>query len=309
MYDNVKLYLDHSTGAKDCAAVKTIVSALDNARDCGVCISGFVENLTVKVYPANVIIFGSLPKFLQGDNIGRFDRHATRYAIEKLSDTLQTDINGAKVTGFEFGAVYLMDKPVNEYLTRFDDLPNMFKYGVKGQSVYYQTPGKHPAKKLIFYDKSAENANANRNTPPGLNNTNLLRYELRLERRLPQLLKENQITAKMLYSCRLYDKVLERYKHEYFMIPKKRILVETSREAKITVSDAYNRLVAKFLADNQVIVTNYVEALKQQKQFKTRTEYTRLRNKFKGIVQKYSSGVDPEDIIEELDDEIRNVGL
>lgn len=75
-----------------------------------------------------------------------------------------------------------------------------------------------------------------------------------------------------------------------------------------TVSDAFDMLVARLInGSDQTQITAFVEELKEAKVFEDRKNYTRLKRKIQEVATK--AGVTTSDeLIKELDDEIKNVG-
>lgn len=311
MYDKVTLYIDPETVPNYGGAVETIVNNLGNvtlldtpAGDS--VLIGHIGGLTVTRYPNNVLISGSLPKYLYGNNIARLDRRGTAAAIEKLCDELHTDITTAKVTALEFGAVFTLARPIREYYARFGNVPQMIRYiEVPGETIYYRTKGREFAKQLAFYDKSKESAAAGVEAPPGL--TNLLRYEMRLNKRLPQMLQEREVTARKLYNNTVYTKIMSKYKDNYFAIPKARARMAAPPANIQTSTDALNVFIAQYLVDKDKEFAQYVEALKEANQLKNKVEVHRLRQKFENLKALYTTPLVDTDIIQELDDEITNL--
>lgn len=312
MYDRITLFIDATTVVDYSAVADTIVSRLDNpttvenATTGEIAVFGRLGALSVTRYPNNVLITGSLPKYLYGNNVARLDRRATATAIEKLCDELGADIKTAKVTGLEFGAVFTLSRPIREYYARFGNPPGMLRYiEVPNETIYYRTKGKEFAKQLAFYDKSKESAATGVEVPPQL--TNLLRYELRLSKRLPQILQERKITASKLYSNRLYTTVMEKYKENYLAIPKMRTHLIAPPANIQTATNALNVFIAGLIAGKDQEFAQYVEALKEAKQLKNKVEIYRLRQKFESLKKLYTPALVDDDIIQELDDEIINL--
>lgn len=312
MYDKVTLFIDRSTAVDYNAVADTIVTHLDsptiinNPTTGEIVTFGRLGALSVTRYPNNVLITGSLPKFLYGNNVARLDRRATAAAIEKLCDDLGADVKTAKVTGLEFGAVFTLSRPIREYYARFGNPPGMLRYiEVPNETIYYRTKGKEFAKQLAFYDKTKESAATGVEVPPKL--TNLLRYELRLSKRLPQMLQERDITASKLYSNRLYTTIMSKYKESYFAIPKERTHLLAPPANTQTATDALNVFIARVIAGKEKEFAQYVEALKEAKQLKNKVEIYRLRKKFESLQKLYTPTLVDDDIIQELDDDIINL--
>ncbi len=75
-----------------------------------------------------------------------------------------------------------------------------------------------------------------------------------------------------------------------------------------TVSDAFDVLVARLInQSDHTQIAAFVEELKEAKVFEDRKSYTRLKKKIKEVASKAGVTVSDE-LIKELDDEIRDVG-
>ena len=161
------------------------------------------------------------------------------------------------------------------------------------------------AKQLAFYDKTKESAATGVDTPARL--TNLLRYELRVNKRLPQILQTTDITARKLYGNNLYTTIMSKYKENYFAIPKQRTKLLAPPANIQTPKDALNVFIAGWIADKDKEFAQFVEALKEANQLNGKVEYYRLRKMFESLQKLYTPALVDEDIIQELDDEITNL--
>lgn len=306
MYDKVKLWVPRYSTTPD------ISLFLDKAkeqtdRDTGeVCTFGSLEDLKVSIYTGGISIIGSLPKFLYQSNVYPLDRHSTALFVEKLSDYLHLPIANAKVTGLEFGSVFVMKHSVASYISKLGDMPKLEK-GYFNGTLYYQTKGKNPMKELVFYDKIAEAKEKKMAIPVGFEDVNLLRYEIRFNRKLAQQLKLPTVTASTLSESDFYRLMMRRYQDSYFSITKlNQVKVDMSNIK--TVSDAYDVLVALLISQSdQRQITAFLEDMKEGKVFKDRKNYTRLKKKIQEVVNK-TSVTTSDELIRELDDEIKNVG-
>lgn len=75
-----------------------------------------------------------------------------------------------------------------------------------------------------------------------------------------------------------------------------------------TVSDAFDVLVARLInQSDQTQIAAYLEELKEAKVFEDRINYTRLKKKIHAVAAKAGVTVS-DDLVKELDDEIKNIG-
>lgn len=308
MYDKVKLWATRTGDTPD------VSKFLDRAKDQidhetgEVCTFGSLEGLKVSIYTSGISITGSLSKYLHSNNIYPLDRHSTAQAVEKLSDSLHISFNEAKVTGLEFGTQFVMKHQVSDYLSRLGDMPKLLRYHFDVGSLYYKPKGKQQSKVFAFYDKKADAVSKDMILPLGFEEANLLKYEMRINRRLPQQLGVPEVTASTLSEKTFYHSMVKRYQENYFAISKlKQIKTDVMDEIK-TVSDAFDVFVARLITQsNQTQIAGFLEELKDAKVFDDRNSYFRLKKKIQSIASKADITVSDE-LIKELDDEIKNIG-
>lgn len=308
MYDKIKLWARRTRATPDVRKyLDKVVDQLD-VETGDICTFGSLGGLKVSIYTGGISVIGSLPKFLYSNNIYPLDRHSTTKAIEKLSDSLHLNVAGAKVTGLEFGRAFVMVNPVEDYLCRLGDMPNMLGYHFNSGSLYYKPRGRQQPKIFAFYDKKADAAAKGMVLPVGFEDANLLKYEMRLNERLNKQTGLPEIVASTLSEKNFYRQMMIKYQESYFAISKSnRVKNEVMGEIK-TVSDAFDVLVARLInQSDQGIISSFLEELKGAKVFEDRKNYTRLKNKIKEVTTKAGVTVSDE-LIKELDDEIKNAG-
>lgn len=308
MYDKVKLWAIRTKATPD------VSKFLDRAKDQidhetgEICTFGSLEGLKVSIYTGGISIIGSLAKYFYPNNIYPLDRHTTAQAIEKLSDSLHICVDDAKVTGLEFGTQFVMAHPVENYLSKLGDMPKLLRYHFDVGTLYYKPKGKQQPKVFAFYDKKADAVAKGMALPVGFDEANLLKYEMRLNGRLPQQLGLPEVTASTLSEKPFYRLMVQRYQESYFAISKNnQIKTDVMDEIK-TVSDAYDVFVARLMSQSsQTQVADFLEELKDAKVFCDRKCYSRLKKKIMDVVNKAGISVSDE-IIRELDDDIINIG-
>lgn len=308
MYDKVKLWAMRTRATPD------VSKFLDRAKDQidhetgEVCTFGSLEGLKVSIYTGGISIVGSLAKYLYPNNIYPLDRHTTAQAVEKLSDSLHLQIADAKVTGLEFGTQFVMRKQVELYLKKLGDMPKLLRYHFDVGTLYYKPRGRNQHKIFAFYDKIADAEAKGMALPVGFEDANLLKYEMRLNGRLPQQIGVPEVTASTLQESGFYRLMVKRYQDNYFAISKLNQVKTNVMDDIKTVSDAFDVLVARLInQSDQTQIAAFLEELKEAKVFDDRKSYTRLKKKIKEVAEKAGVTVSDE-LIKELDDEIRNVG-
>ncbi len=307
MYDKLKIWAARTRATPD------IGKFLDNAKDQidhatgEIRTFGSLDGLKVSVFTGGISIIGSLSKYLYSNNIYPLDRHSTAEAVEKLSDSLHLDISDAKITGLEFGSQFVMRHKPEDYLRKLGEMPRLQRYHFEVGTLYYKPRGKQQPKVFAFYDKKADAVAKGMTLPDGFSDANLLKYEMRFNQRLPQQLGVPEVTALTLSDKEFYRQMVRRYQDCYFSISKQnQVKTNIMNEIK-TVSDAYDVLVARLInQSDQTLITAYLEELKEAKTFEDRKSYTRLKKKIQDVAAKAELGSD--ELVKELDNEIKNVG-
>ena len=311
MYDKVKLWIDRCDIGEQ---YPNIASLLDEAREQTdlktgeVRTFGSLQGLKVSLYVGGLSIVGSLPKYLYGSNVYPLDRHTTAQAIEKMGDALHIPIGEAAVTGVEFGTNFLMMHQIPDYLAKLGNMPRLSRYHFEPSTLYYKGIGKQQPKVFAFYDKMADATAKGMEYPEDMKGANLLKYEMRLNGRLPQQLGVPEVKASTLTETPFYRMMVKRYQDSYFSISKL-YQVKTNVMSEIkTVSDAFNVFVARLISQtDQTQIGGFLDELKEAAVFEDRKNYSRLKKKIQEVATKANITVSDE-LMRELDDEIRNCG-
>lgn len=308
-YDKIKIWIDRTIVGEQ---YPTIVNCLDSAKqetdlETGeVKTHGSIEGLKVSVYTGGLSVIGSLPKFLFGSNVYPLNRHTAAQALEKLGDTLHLQVSEANVTEIEFGANFLMKNPVPEYLARLGVMPRMERTQVTTYSLRYAGKGKQQPRVSVYYDKKADAAAKGMDYPEDLEN--LLRYEMRLKGRLPYQLSVPEVKASTLIEPDFYRLMVKYYQESYFSISKlNQIKTDVMSEIK-TPTDAYEVFVARLISETDPSkIEGFLDELKTAGVFADRKNYSRLKNKIQEVATKVNITIS-DDLIKELDDEVKNSG-
>lgn len=311
MYDKVKLWIDRVIVGEQ---YPTIANYLDSAKQetdlqtGEVKTFGNLEGLKVSIFVGGLSVVGSLPKYLYGSNVYPLDRHTTAQAIEKMGDALHIPIGQAAVTGVEFGTNFLMMHQIPDYLAKLGNMPRLSRYHFEPSTLYYKGTGKQQPKVFAFYDKMADATAKGMEYPDDMKGANLLKYEMRLNGRLPQQLGVPEVKASTLTETPFYRMMVKRYQDSYFSISKL-YQVKTNVMSEIkTVSDAFNVFVARLVSQtDQTQIGGFLDELKEAAVFEDRKNYSRLKKKIQEVATKANITVSDE-LMRELDDEIRNCG-
>lgn len=174
---------------------------------------GKLHNLRVKIRSNGVVIIGSLAKYYFGNNLETLTREYTKCALEKLSDTIQSDVAQANIYSLEIASNFSMQRPVQLYYQRLGECRYFEKTQFKHTLLYGNSN-----RSLSFYDKIKELKKHKEKVPSQFDKTNLLRYELKLKKRLSKQLGKKEVLARELYEESFYRTILEKWQSEYFKI-------------------------------------------------------------------------------------------
>lgn len=312
MYDKIKLFVQRNSGTPDVSGYLDEAKEQTDIRTGEVNVFGSLEGLKVCMYVGGYSIIGSLAKYMYQSNIYPLDRHTTAQAIEKLSDSLHLDLKEADVTGVEFGTQFLMKKPPQVYINKLGDMPRRKRLLCAESTLYYTGTGSQQRQRqkqvLCFYDKKADAAAKGLIMPQGFERSNLLRYELRLNGRIPHQTGRHTVTASTLSDREFYRQLFTMWEDNYFSISKLNGVKQNVMNEIKSVKDAKDVLFARLLSQSgKDVITDYLEELKQNNVFKDSKYYTRTKNALLEIGNNPKMAVSDEDI-KELDNEVKNVG-
>lgn len=309
MYDTVNSWISRTEAGNLTASNTCITDAKETInRDTGeVWTCGNLDNLKVTVSMAGVSVKGSLAKFYLPDNTYTLNRSQVKEAIEKLSDTLNIDFSKAKITRLDVSTNFIMQNQAQRYYEVLGLCTHYNRIQATPGTLYYHSKGKEQKRTLVFYNKAREVCERGGVIPDVFHGENLLRYESRWNTRLPQQLKENEVTGKTLHNQRFYSKIVGLWGDSYFNIEKQRNVNINAMDKIRTVSDASDFICAialqKLPPDE---VQNILEDMKKQQVFSDRNNYARLKRKLKDISTK-TEITEISNLVQELDTEVRNV--
>ena len=273
MYDKIKLFVQRNSGTPDISGYLDEAKEQTDIRTGEVNVFGSLEGLKVCMYVGGYSIIGSLAKYMYQSNIYPLDRHTTAQAIEKLSDSLHLDLKEADVTGVEFGTQFLMKKPPQVYINKLGDMPRRKRLLCAESTLYYTGTGSQQRQRqkqvLCFYDKKADAAAKGLIMPQGFERSNLLRYELRLNGRIPHQTGRHTVTASTLSDREFYRQLVTMWEDNYFSISKLNGVKQNVMNEIKSVKDAKAVLFARLLSQSgKDVITDYLEELKQNNVFK-----------------------------------------
>lgn len=182
-------------------------------------IIGHLKNMRVTVTQAGVRLLGSLSKYIKGTNLSDISLEEVREASSEISDVLEIPAEKMKLFRLDVAANIKLENNVPSYFPFLGDSSRLERCSWAGSTLYYSSKkvAKTKPKQLVFYDKVAEQK-ANGETVPDV--PNLLRYELRLNGRLPQQIGVPEVTLATLCKPDFFGKVCDIWLNEFQMINK-----------------------------------------------------------------------------------------
>jgi hypothetical protein len=180
---------------------------------------GSLKNLVIIQEHDGVYVRGSLPKFINGENASSLNRQGLREAIGEIEAKTGLETHKALVRQFEIGATLSVEKPPRRYLETWGPVSRYNKDILgNGKTVIYYTK----ARAFSGYDKGAEMS------PEALPLPYSGRYGLKLELRFQKGLKPllgRCFSPWEILETEYYNGFIERWRHFYFSIPKRRSVV------------------------------------------------------------------------------------
>lgn len=264
-------------------------------------ISGTYKHFFIKVREAGVYMHGSLNKYYHGTNVINLTYNESVKAIENLSEELNLPLKSASVYRIDFSANYSMTYPVNAYYEYFGTARRYSKL-IAPTGITYS----NSRKAMVFYDKIAEHKKKKYSIPLEFQAENLLRYEMRFLKRLPQIFNKETITVENLIDKDFYKELLHRYKKEYELIYKYNRIV-LSKKKIISVKDFENELMllgSRFLGGEPGLI-QLIEDSRNLGAFKNAMQVKRLKDKIKNIFSQPLLTA-PSELISELTEKIDN---
>ena len=309
-YDKVGLWLSREFAKHDMKKMAERLNLGKVSEDIKtgiVTMSGTMKGMSLYIKPNGISVIGSLPKFLYDDNIHPLTRKTTREAITTLSESLGFDMGNALLTGLESGMNFPVSNPVSDYLSRLGELDRMLRYKFSASTLYYKPKGRKKPKVLCFYDKIADAKSKGMPIPVGFEDTNILKYELRLKGRLSHQLGVDNITASTLSERAFYKILIGLYQSYYRAIYKQKQTISDMSNIK-TPNDALKYRLGRFLNEGeQGVIEEFINELKENETFADRKYYTIVKTKLKEAADMAGGGLEDE-LIKELDNDIENLG-
>ena len=306
MIDKINLSLPRCRDMPDISGYLDNGNESSNVKTGEVSVFGNVENIKVMQYFGGYSIQGSLPKFLYGNNVCQLTRKEVGQAIEKLSDRLHLPLNDARVTSIEVGANICLTKQHTAYTRLLGDMPRMQRVSM-ADSLYYQGSGKVHPRQYYFYDKVAEVRKSGGTMPQGLEAANMMRYEMRLNGRLPFQLSIPEFKGSTLQDRKVYQELINRWLNGYLSINKLVNMEDEHLKKGMSVKEAQEVFIAQQIAKGgSSMIDEFIAKLKQNECFDNRLYYNRVKSNLQKLASKTKLSVD-NGVIEELTAKVKQI--
>lgn len=306
MIDKIKLSLPRCRDMPDISGYLDNGNESSNVKTGEVSVFGNVENIKVMQYFGGYSIQGSLPKFLYGNNVCQLTRKEVGQAIEKLCDRLHLPLNDARVTSIEVGANICLTKQHTAYTRLLGDMPRMQRVSM-ADSLYYKGSGKVHPRQYYFYDKVAEVRKSGGTMPQGLEAANMMRYEMRLNGRLPFQLSIPEFKGSTLQDRKVYQELINRWLNGYLSINKLVNMEDEHLKKGMSVKEAQEVFIAQQIAKGgSSMIDEFIAKLKQNECFDNRLYYNRVKSNLQKLASKTKLSVDNGDI-EELTAKVKQI--
>jgi hypothetical protein len=304
MFDTLKLYLRQDS-VRDTDLLAEIPVFLEDLtaheKQDQIHYSGSLKNLRVYVSERGVSIQGSLSKFYLSDNMQTLRRQDTEQAIQKLSDDLHLPIKEAQVSRVDFAHNFIMQYEPNVYYPYLGE-SQYFKRYIQPESLYY----KNGSRTKLFYDKPAEAKSKGYKIPEVWTSKNVLRYEIRYQKRLTKQFKEPVIKAGTLFNEKFYIELVKRYVSDFKSIHKHSEISLDTVNMK-TPKDFWDQMALLMINRiGQAGAVDLVEELRAKQVFEKPEYYSRLKKEIRDKSKKFSAS-DSTPLIQELESKVSSL--
>jgi hypothetical protein len=301
MFDTVNFWIDRAfISGSSFDALPYLSEITERQNEKGYSCTGKVLDYTVSVYESGISLKGSLAKSFFTDNIQTLTRRTTQEATKQLGDCLHMDIREAKVTRVDVSTIIPTKRPPSDYYPFFGNKPYFTRLQASPYTLYYN----NHQRQIVLYDKVKEANTKDMQIPDILNQSSLLRYELRYTKYLNKQLK-NKVTAGLLSNEIFYQSVIMNWYNEFKTIQKLKnqsFMIDNIT----TVREAETALFSHLLQQGgQSVIDEYLNELKAKGTFKDRKYYSRLKADLNNML--VAPRGKQTDLMQELETAIYNV--
>ena len=240
----------------------------------------------------------SLCRFKFGNNLETLSRGDTRQIIEKMENDLHLPVGMANLTRIDLAKHITMKHNPEVYLPHLGE-SRYYKRLEQPNGLNYQ----NTKRTLTFYNKIIEQQDKNKPIPEFYDGRNLLRYELRFLKRLPEQFNMPKITLSLLADETFHQMLVKQWRDEYININKVSINTEL-----LTPTGSSKNLLEQ-LAARSILKAGQDKILTLIKEWQETNEITKKQAfDLRQSIQKTTVAPDRfsgNDLIKELDKKIK----
>ncbi|MDR0733421.1 MAG: hypothetical protein LBF08_05100 [Dysgonamonadaceae bacterium] len=303
MYDTVDFWINRVglSGASPFGTQQYLSNITERNNENGYSCNGNVGDYKINISDNGISLKGSLSKHYYGDNLHTLTRRDTQHAIEKLSEQLHLDVGKAKPTRLDVSTIVCTRRPAADYYRWLGAKPYFERVQTTTDTVYYI----NYQKRLCFYDKAKQAEAKNIPIPPILQNSNLLRYELRFTKRLNKQFNTD-LTATKLYDKDFYRPVIQSWYDEFKSI--KIINNKSFMTNDITTLKGAKAAIIAYSMQRleQDVINEFLSVLRANNSLKSRSDYTRVKE-YINKMRTASDFEDKSDLIKELQEKFFDI--
>jgi uncharacterized protein YnzC (UPF0291/DUF896 family) len=262
MFDNITLKI------KDLPKNYTFVENIENIHKSDTnTYKAKIKNMRIFMNLNGIMIYGSLAKYLNNENMTPLNRKGVKQGIKKLEQDIGLSLKKAIVCSIEFGTSIITKEKLFEYLNLFGNTKRLtraeFSKWSGIETIYYTS--KTGAFEFIGYDKTKEMESRKQNIPPLYEKSNVLRleYKIRKKRGMDAKFKRG-LSVYMLFDQNIYKKFQRLFFDFYKNIDKMGQLIYVDKSEKMTPA-LLEKLQAEqyrqsFLKDFRYSIQQLIEA-------------------------------------------------
>ena len=174
-------------------------------------VEGKLGNLKVVITEMEIKVYGSIAKYLNGDNLETLSLEKLRDAVKKLENELGVPVHKGKIKRVDLAGTFQMKEKPLLYLKKLGSLQGFIRNTFSSDTLYYAR-GKEI--QLCFYDKGKEMG------VKSLEAGNLLRYECRFHRKGIRRLFKRDLTVGDILGEKAFNVFISRWYGVYTTISK-----------------------------------------------------------------------------------------
>jgi hypothetical protein len=306
MYDNIIIKADAQSLGKENLITEfkdlPFKFTIESKDDVITKLKCYHKNLLITIKEKELVITGSICKYLHETNQYTLNIESTKEAFNKLSEDLQLPIHKFSVMLFETSANLIVDNEVDFYFQFLGNLQN-FKFCPPVNGTYYYH---NSQRKVKIYDKGKElNSNGVKRIPD-LVGKNIFRFEYQYSKRVAQHFKRERISVEDLYDVSFYMEVVEKWRDQYFKIYKYSLPTFETTVFR-DVKNLKNQLMILGLLSigGESTIMDMIQQEKRKGTFKFYEQKKRIVNVIKGLCNSESL-FNPSNGILELDEKIND---